>query len=181
MDLLLAIPIVFFFLFAVISYVGSGKKFVFNHNLTMLGILTLAYVIAHFFTEASWKFALIQMGAAILFFVLIIGALGTKASGATILSITALGALSPSPFFIWVFGAGMLAIILGSILRTRGALSQVKFLVQEVSVNGRIDYSNLPEQQESLKESSQTHFVPLYGLIGVLVGIMSHMAFTALV
>lgn len=182
-EFILALPIVLFFTFVIISYYMNNKKFIFTQNLIVLGILTGVYIALHFMIphDQAWFFPLIQLGVSTVFFVLIIGALGTKISGATILSVTSLGLLSPSPLFLWVLGAGMLSIVIASILTTRNSMAQIKFLIQEISVKGNIDYSHLPEQQESLKGAPRTHFVPLYALIGVCIGILSYVGFYALI
>lgn len=182
MEHLLSLPILIYFAYTVIAYMAADKKFAFTQNLILIGVLGsvyigLTFVIPH---DTGWYMPLIQLLISGLFFVFIIGALGTKVSGASILSITALILMSPAPFFLWVFLAGLLSVILATIISTRNSLGQIKYLVQEMSVNPQMDYSYLPDQQDSLKGATRTHFVPLYALVGVCIGILSYAGFYAL-
>lgn len=182
MEYVLALPIIGFFLYSVLSYYMADKKYNFIRNLIMLGVLTAGYVGLSFVVShpAAWYLPLIQLGAAGLLFVMMVGALGKKVSGASILSVTALIALSPAFMLPWTLVGGIVCIILASIITSANRMKLVKSMMAELAYNPSVqsfDYGYLPEHQDTITGASRTHFVPLYALIGVCLSILAQILF----
>lgn len=179
MEYILALPVLGYFLYSTLSYYMQNKRFNFNRNFIILIVLSVSYVglslvVPH---PSEWYFSLLQLGIGTVFFVLMVGALGKKVSGASILAVNALITLSPAFMWLWTFLGGFICVLVAAILTTMNRMKVVKSMITEVSLNPgakTLDYSYLPDHQETLTGTPRTYFVPLYALLGVSLSIIGY-------
>lgn len=180
-EYLLLIPFLFVMGYLIVAHYTT-KSFNLTRSLILLGVADIAYLACAILLHADkWYVPLIQTGISGLFFVLTVGVLGNKVSGATLVSVMAVLALIPSPFLFWCL-ITIAVMILGLII-VYGVKHRKEFtsLLYSTAVGApNMNYDFLPEHEEALLQSETHIFVPTWVSAGALIGVGITSAFTLL-